>query len=214
MLTRILHNSDRLCTFLDQLGVELSRPQRRHILNMADALLVCEDKKTLAALQRQFVEAPDASNMADFLRISPWQAGTVGATLQPATSRTTNTATSAHRPPLPGRRYPSGWEGWGVGTLSSYNGGGSLSRAPGGASTAPSSSGSLVAAIQRCSRPRISYRTPAIAGSVARLSVSLGSKTRSYSCSSAGCRWRQSCACHSSLLGLPSQFISPGRGPS
>jgi hypothetical protein len=71
MLTRILHNSDRLCTFLDQLDVELSRPQHRHILNMADALLVCEDKKTLAALQRQFVMAPDASNMADFLRISP-----------------------------------------------------------------------------------------------------------------------------------------------
>jgi hypothetical protein len=38
---------------------------------MADALLVCEDKKTLAALQRQFVQTPDASNMADFLRISP-----------------------------------------------------------------------------------------------------------------------------------------------
>jgi len=44
------------------------------MLNMADALLVCEDTKTLAALQRQFVQAPDASNMADFLRISPWQA--------------------------------------------------------------------------------------------------------------------------------------------
>jgi hypothetical protein len=44
---------------------------------MADALLVCEDHKTLAALQRQFVTAPDASNMADFLRISPWQANTV-----------------------------------------------------------------------------------------------------------------------------------------
>ncbi|MCP4356843.1 MAG: hypothetical protein GY796_02350 [Chloroflexi bacterium] len=43
------------------------------MLNMADALLVCEDTKTLAALQRQFVQAPDASNMADFLRISPWQ---------------------------------------------------------------------------------------------------------------------------------------------
>ncbi|MBK7919054.1 MAG: hypothetical protein IPJ94_22890 [Chloroflexi bacterium] len=44
---------------------------------MADALLVCEDTKTLAALQRQFVQAPDASNMADFLRISPWQANDV-----------------------------------------------------------------------------------------------------------------------------------------
>jgi hypothetical protein len=74
MLTRIVHNSEKLCTFLDRLGVQLSQPQRRHILNMADALLTCEDTKTLAALQRQFVEAPDASNMADFLRISPWRA--------------------------------------------------------------------------------------------------------------------------------------------
>jgi hypothetical protein len=82
MLTHILHNSERLCTFLDQLDVELSQPQRRHILNMADALLTCEDKKTLAALQRQFVEAPDASNMADFLRISPWQADDVRTALR------------------------------------------------------------------------------------------------------------------------------------
>lgn len=77
MLTRILHNSEKLCTFVDQLDVELSQRQYRHILNLADALLVCEDKKTLAALQRQFVEAPDASNLADFLRISPWQADEV-----------------------------------------------------------------------------------------------------------------------------------------
>jgi len=82
MLTRILHNSEKLCAFLDQLDIELSQPQRRHMLNMADALLVCEDKKTLAALQRQFVEAPDASNMADFLRISPWQANEVRASLR------------------------------------------------------------------------------------------------------------------------------------
>lgn len=73
MLTRILHNSDKLCTYLEQLELQLSQPQAKHLLNMADALLVCEDKKTLAGLQRQFVEAPDASNMADFLRISPWQ---------------------------------------------------------------------------------------------------------------------------------------------
>ena len=67
MLTRILHNSEKLCTFLNSLGIQLSQPQRRHILNMVDALLVCEDRKTLAALQRQLVEAPDASNMSDFL---------------------------------------------------------------------------------------------------------------------------------------------------
>jgi hypothetical protein len=49
---------------------------------MADALLVCEDDKTLAALQRQFVDAPDASNMADCLRISPWEADDVRTTLR------------------------------------------------------------------------------------------------------------------------------------
>jgi hypothetical protein len=82
MLTRILHNSPQLCAFLDQLDIELTQPQHRHILNMADALLVCEDKKTLAALQRQFVSAPDVSNMADFLRISPWQANDVRTALR------------------------------------------------------------------------------------------------------------------------------------
>lgn len=82
MLTRIVHNSEKLCTFVDQLTLKLSQPQRRHILNLADALLVCEDEKTLAALQRQFITAPDASNMADFLRISPWEAGPVRAALR------------------------------------------------------------------------------------------------------------------------------------
>lgn len=74
MLTRILHNSEPLCTFIDQLGLSLSQPQQRHVLNVADALLVCESRKTLAALQRQFVEAVDPSNMADCFRISPWTA--------------------------------------------------------------------------------------------------------------------------------------------
>jgi DDE superfamily endonuclease len=82
MLTRILHNSERLCAFFDPLELTLYQPQRQHILNMADALLVCEDDKTLAALQRQFVQAPDASNMADCLRISPWHADDVRAALR------------------------------------------------------------------------------------------------------------------------------------
>lgn len=77
MLTRIVHNSEKLCTFVDQLDLELSQPQRQHLVNLADALLTCEDEKTLAALQRQFVEAPDPSNMADFLRISPWDGSAV-----------------------------------------------------------------------------------------------------------------------------------------
>lgn len=77
MLTRIVHNSPGLCAYLEKLDLGMSQPQSQHILNMADALLTCEDEKTLAQLQRQFLEAPDASNMADFLRISPWDAKSV-----------------------------------------------------------------------------------------------------------------------------------------
>lgn len=77
MLTRILHNSPSLCTFIEQLHLSLSEPQRQHVLNLADALLVCDAQKTLAALQRQFVECVDASNMADTLRIAPWTANAV-----------------------------------------------------------------------------------------------------------------------------------------
>jgi hypothetical protein len=82
MLTRIVHNSAKLCSYIDQLNVNLSKPQRQHILNLADALLVCEDEKTLAALQRQFITAPDASNMADFLRISPWKTKDIRSSLR------------------------------------------------------------------------------------------------------------------------------------
>jgi hypothetical protein len=74
MLTKILHTSPDLCTFIDQLDLSLSQPQRRHILRLADALLVCDSTKTLAELQRQFVECVDASNLADTLRIAPWAA--------------------------------------------------------------------------------------------------------------------------------------------
>ena len=65
MLTRILHNSSKLCAFFEELNIELSRPQRRHVVNMSDALVVCEDDKTLAGLQRQFVEAPDPKTSPD-----------------------------------------------------------------------------------------------------------------------------------------------------
>jgi Transposase DDE domain len=74
MLTRILHNSPSLCTFLERLDLSLTQPQRQHVLNLADGLLVCDSTKTLAELQRQFVECVDASNMADTLRIAPWTA--------------------------------------------------------------------------------------------------------------------------------------------
>ena len=84
MLTHIVHNSPKICTFFDSLNLDLSKPQRQHMLNLMFALLVCEDTKTLAALQRQFIEALDASNIAGYLRISPWRQSMVGQRSEPA----------------------------------------------------------------------------------------------------------------------------------
>ncbi len=77
MLTRIVHNSPKLCAFLDPLIESLSQPQRQHLRDFCDAILVCEAEHTIANLQRQFIETTDASNWADFLRISPWDANAV-----------------------------------------------------------------------------------------------------------------------------------------
>jgi hypothetical protein len=74
MLTRIVQPAPALETVLDSLHLNLSQPQRDHLLDLVDSLLVCDERKTLAALQRQFLDATDPSNWADFLRISPWSA--------------------------------------------------------------------------------------------------------------------------------------------
>src|SRR2546421_603238 len=82
MLTRIVRPSPALEAFLQPLTAHLSQPQRQHLLELADALLVCEDRKTLAALQRQFLDTTDPSNWADFLRLSPWSADLVRGALR------------------------------------------------------------------------------------------------------------------------------------
>lgn len=74
MLTRIVQPSPVLETFLNSLHLDLSQPQHEHLLRLVDGLLVCDERKTLTALRRQFLEATDVSNWADFLRISPWSA--------------------------------------------------------------------------------------------------------------------------------------------
>src|SRR5438105_8086578 len=74
MLTRIVRPSPVLETFLQPLCNSLTLPQRQHLLHMTDALLVTEDRKTLAALQRQFLDTSGAADWAGFLRISPWSA--------------------------------------------------------------------------------------------------------------------------------------------
>ena len=75
MLKLIVHHSPPLLAFLCGLHLRLTQPQWRHVLRIADALLVSEARhKTIASLYRLMVEAPDPSNGADRLRISPWTA--------------------------------------------------------------------------------------------------------------------------------------------
>jgi len=77
MLRRIVTNSVELVKFVFALGLRLSRPQKQHVLNLVDALLVSDERKTLAHLNRQLVEAKDDSSVAHSFRASPWQANDV-----------------------------------------------------------------------------------------------------------------------------------------
>ncbi len=78
MLKQIVHPSQQLRIFLLSLGLTLSRPQFAHLWRLTDALITVDAKhKTLAALYRTIVDAPDASAAADFLRQSPWESETI-----------------------------------------------------------------------------------------------------------------------------------------
>lgn len=48
MLRRIVTNSADLVIFIFALLLTLSRPQKQHVLNMADAILVSHERKTKA----------------------------------------------------------------------------------------------------------------------------------------------------------------------
>jgi hypothetical protein len=42
------------------------------VLRTVEALIVTDERKTLAGLYRQWVKAPDVSAVSDFFRASPW----------------------------------------------------------------------------------------------------------------------------------------------
>ena len=79
MLTWIVAHSETLCNFLKPLLIGFSEAQERHALNFIEALLVCPAKhKTLAALTRLLrLDHTDEYALADFFRVSPWEAGPV-----------------------------------------------------------------------------------------------------------------------------------------
>ena len=54
--------------------LSFSQPQLEHCQRFSDLLVVTARRKTLAELAAQELDGVDASNFADFLRISPWEA--------------------------------------------------------------------------------------------------------------------------------------------
>ena len=82
MLKRIIQPSKTLITFLLILQLQLSKPQERHLTRLVEAVIVGEGRKTLADLYRLWVDAPDESAVADFLRQSPWDEEALQARLQ------------------------------------------------------------------------------------------------------------------------------------
>jgi hypothetical protein len=73
LLKQIVHHSAKLITFIALLQLNLSQPQGKHVQRIVDAVIVSDvPHKTLSSLYALIVDAPDPSNGADCLRISPW----------------------------------------------------------------------------------------------------------------------------------------------
>jgi hypothetical protein len=70
----IVRRSAAVVTFVGLLSLSLTLPQSRHVERLADMLVMAPRKKTLAQMVAEELDGVDASNLADFLRISPWDA--------------------------------------------------------------------------------------------------------------------------------------------
>jgi hypothetical protein len=70
----IVRRSAAVVTFVGLLSLPLTAPQVRHVERLVDLLVVAPRRKTLAQLAALERDGVDPSNLADFLRISPWQA--------------------------------------------------------------------------------------------------------------------------------------------
>lgn len=78
MLPLIVQHSEALVSFIFALQLALYQPQIRHLLRIVDALLVCNQRKTLSELSRLLYQPVDAKAFADFFRESPWRVDLVG----------------------------------------------------------------------------------------------------------------------------------------
>ena len=73
MLTRIVRPSPALDTFLQPLTAHLSQPQRQHLLELADALLVCEGRNRSPAQAAMQNWGPSTRERCGYSRwVSRW----------------------------------------------------------------------------------------------------------------------------------------------
>ena len=70
----IVRRSAAVVTFVGLLSLSLTVPQLRHVERLADMIVMAPRKKTLAQLASEELDGVDVSNLADFFRISPWDA--------------------------------------------------------------------------------------------------------------------------------------------
>jgi Transposase DDE domain len=77
MLKVIVQHTVQLVAFLTGLKIALYQSQIRHLTHLVDALLVCQNEKTLTNLYRQIAGDPDPKTAADFFRESTWAVAAV-----------------------------------------------------------------------------------------------------------------------------------------
>jgi hypothetical protein len=78
MLPIIVQHPEALATFIFALNLALYQPQIRHLLQIVDALIASNERKTLSDLARLFKDKPDPKAFADFFRESPWSVDWIG----------------------------------------------------------------------------------------------------------------------------------------
>jgi hypothetical protein len=76
-MVSIVRRSAAVVTFVGLLSLSLSVPQLRHVERLVDMIVMAPRRKTLAQLVAQELDSVDVSNVADFFRISPWDADDV-----------------------------------------------------------------------------------------------------------------------------------------
>lgn len=79
MLKTIVQQSQALVAFISALNIALYQPQKRHLIQVLDALLVSQGRKTLSDLYRLWLGKLDPKAAADFFRESPWKADAISA---------------------------------------------------------------------------------------------------------------------------------------